>query len=114
MLRISLLPWLLALAAAPAAAETLTLSGADADPAHADALVAQRPLAEFLRAFDAQPHAVLRIRHAGGEAGSRRAESLRDWLVALGLPARRIRLVPAAAEDDTLILETDVNGEMHP
>jgi len=57
---------------------------------------------------------VLRIRHAGGEPDSRFAEQLRDALVALGVPAARIHLVPAAADADRLILEYSANGETGP
>ena len=57
---------------------------------------------------------VLRIRHAGGDPDSRFAEQLRDALVALGVPAARIRLVPAAADADRLILEFSANGETGP
>ncbi len=57
---------------------------------------------------------VLRIRHAGGETDSRFAEQLRDALVALGVPAARIHLVPAAADSEQLILEFSANGETAP
>ena len=57
---------------------------------------------------------MLHIRHAGGELDSRFAEQLRDALVALGVPAARIRLLPAAADADRLILEFSANGETGP
>lgn len=99
----------------PGAAESLTLATADWDvPRRAEALTAHRPMGEFLRVFERSEAGALYIRHAGGEAGSRFAEQLRDALVALGVPAARIRLVPAAAEADRLILEFSANGETVP
>jgi hypothetical protein len=99
----------------PGAAESLSLTAADwAPPRHAEALAAVPPLGNFLRTLDQQDKAVLHIRHAGGEAGSRFAEQLRDALAALGVPAARIRLVPAAADADQLILEISANGETGP
>jgi hypothetical protein len=99
----------------PGAAESLTLATADwPPPRRVETLSAHRPLADFVRTFDQPDAGVLYIRHAGGDAGSRFAEQLRDALVALGVPAARIRLVPAAAEADRLVLEFSVNGEAAP
>lgn len=99
----------------PATAEALSLAAADwAAPRRAEALAVYPPLGDFVRAFDRRDAQVLRIRHAGGEQGSRFAEQLRDALVALGVPAARIRLVPAAADADRLILEFSANGETGP
>jgi hypothetical protein len=99
----------------PGTAETLSLGAADWPlPRRAEALAAHRPLSDSLRALDRSDAGVLRIRHAGGDAGSRFAEQLRDALVALGVPAARIRLVPAAADADRLILEFSANGETVP
>jgi hypothetical protein len=99
----------------PATAETLSLAAADwAPPRRAETLAMYPPLGDFLRTFDRRDAGVLRIRHAGGELDSRFAEQLRDALVALGVPAARIRLVPAAADADRLILEFSANGETGP
>jgi hypothetical protein len=99
----------------PGTAESLSLVTADwPPPRRAEALAAYRPVGDFLRAFDERDTGLLRIRHAGGDAGSLFAEQLRDALVALGVPAARIQLVPAAAETDHLILEFSSNGETEP
>jgi hypothetical protein len=99
----------------PGTAESLSFAAAAwAPPRRAEALVAHRPLGEFVRTLDRRDAGVLRIRHAGGEPDSRFAEQLRDALVALGVPAARIRLVPAAADADRLILEFSANGETGP
>jgi hypothetical protein len=106
---------LLMLGMLPGAAESLPLTAADwTPPRHAEALAAVPALGNFLHTLDQHDKDVLRIRHAGGEAGSRFAEQLRDALVALGVPAARIRLVPAAAGADQLILEISANGETGP
>lgn len=97
------------------AAGTLTLTVADgAPPLRAETLAANAALGALLQELDSHPQAVLRIRHAGGEAGSGFAQQLRDALVALGLPSSRSRLVPAAADADRLILEISANGETQP
>jgi hypothetical protein len=94
------------------AAETLSLPVRDwTIPPRAEAVVQNRPLADFLHAFDRRPGNRLLIRHAGGEIETVRAEALRDALVALGLPSKFIRLVPAAAPAGQLILEIAANGE---
>jgi len=99
----------------PGAADTLTLLATDwPSPRHAESLVAHKPLGDFLLLHDQRNTGVLRIRHAGGETGSRFAEQLRDALVALGLPEGRIHLAPAAADGEQLILEFSANGETAP
>ena len=99
----------------PGAAETLTLVTADwPPPRRAEALAAHRPLGDYLLALDQRDASALRIRHAGGEADSLFAEQLRDALVALGVPAARIHLVPAAADSEQLILEISANGDTVP
>lgn len=99
----------------PGAAETLTFAATDwRPPRSAETLAAHKPLGDYLLAFERGDVSVLSIRHAGGDAGSRFAEQLRDALVALGVPATRIRMVPAAADADHLILEIISNGETRP
>jgi len=94
------------------AAETLSLPVRDwTTPLRAETVVQNRPLADFLHVFDKRPGNRLLIRHAGGETETVRAEALRDALVALGLPSKFIRLVPAAAPAGQLILEIAANGE---
>jgi len=106
---------LFALGLLPGAAESLSLAAADwVPPRRAETLAAHRSLGDYLRTLDRGDTGVLRIRHAGGDAGSRFAEQLRDALVALGVPAARIRLLPAAADADRLILEFSANGETVP
>ena len=99
----------------PGTAESLSLVAADwSPPRRAETLAAYRPLGDFVRMFDRRDTGVLRIRHAGGELDSRFVEQLRDALVALGIPAARIRLSPAAADADQLILEITANGDTGP
>ncbi len=99
----------------PGTTETLSLAAADWPMPHrAEVLAAHKPLADYLRAFNQHDAGVLHIRHAGGDIGSRFAVQLRDALVALGVPAARIRLVPAAADADHLILEFFSKGEAGP
>jgi hypothetical protein len=106
---------LFVLAMLPGVAEALTLVTTDwPEPRRAETLAAHKPLGDFLPALDQRDARVLRIRHAGGETDSRFAEQLRDALVAFGVPAARIHLVPAAADSEQLILEFSANGETTP
>ena len=99
----------------PGTAESLSFAATEWPvPRRAEALAAHKPLGDFVHALDRRDAGVLRIRHAGGEPDSRFAEQLRDALVALGVPAARIRLVPAAADADRLILEFTASGETEP
>jgi hypothetical protein len=99
----------------PGTVESLSLAAADwPPPRRAETLAKHRPLGDVVRAFGRRDTGVLRIRHAGGELDSRFAEQLRDALVALGVPAARIHLLPAAADADRLILEFFANGETGP
>lgn len=96
----------------PATAATLSLDVSRPVPGYAGSEPA--PLAGFLRELDMRPGQSLIIRHAGGEQGSNQAASLRDWLVARGVPSSRIRLEPAAAAADQLILEILKTEEVRP
>lgn len=99
----------------PAAAETLSLAAADwPAPRRAEVLATHKPVSDFLRVVDRDDASVLYLRHAGGDAGSLFAEQLRDALVALGVPGKRILLVPVAAQADHLILEFSAKGETGP
>jgi hypothetical protein len=103
------------LAVLPGTAETFLLPAQEwAGSPDRQAVLSKPALRDFLRAADKYADAVLRIRYAGGENGTRRAEALRDALVALGVSSARIRLVPAAAGADELILEIATNGDTKP
>lgn len=103
---------LFALGLLPGAAGALTLTAGDwPAPRRAEALIAHAPLRALLHSLDAQPGRILVVRHAGGDAGSAFAAALRDALVALGVPSARLRLEPAAAGRDRLIVEIADNGK---
>lgn len=98
------------LGVAPAAAGTLALPAAEFDPPSTSRLLANVPLRAFVTGVGETDGRVLRIRHGGGEIPARRAERVRDALVALGLPSARLELMPAAAGTDEIILEI-VSGD---
>jgi len=78
-------------------------------PHHTEALTVQGPVVSMVAALVSQEQSVLVIRHAGGEAGERLADSLRQVLVSLGVPSARLRFEPAAAASGQLILELMIN-----
>lgn len=101
---------LFASATAPVAADTLVLPAGELEPPTTARLLAHGPLRIFVTGLGESEGRVLRIRHGGGEVPARRAEGVRDALVALGLPSARLELMPAAAGADEIILET-VSGD---
>lgn len=94
----------------PVAADNLALPAGELDPPTTSRLLAHVPLRAFVAGVGETEGRVLRIRHGGGEVPARRAEGVRDALVALGLPSARVELMPAAAGADEFILEI-VSGE---
>lgn len=68
------------------------------------------PLANLVNEFDRTPEASLVILYPGGEAGQAWATEIRDWLVALGLPSRRIALRPGSGVPGSLGLQVEQQG----
>lgn len=102
MLHVIMIAWLGSASAAP-----LMFDPAEwAAPRRAEALAANKALAGLVQELEARPGRLLRIRHPGGDAGSGEAEALREALIALGVPGTRIRLEPAATENNRLLIET--------
>lgn len=62
-------------------------------------------LARFVKTLDSDPSQRLVVRHASGDDGTLWAEELRSWLIALGVPAVNVELVPGALEVDKLSVE---------
>jgi hypothetical protein len=92
------------------AAQPLTITSREwPTPHRTEALTASPPVTDLVMALVSQEQAVLVIRHAGGEAGERLADSLRQALVSLGVPSARLRFEPAAAASGQLILELMTN-----
>jgi len=88
------------------AAETVTLTAHEWPVPHrTETIAGYPPLVALVQALTKRDENVLVIRHAGGEAGERLAETLRQALVSLGVPSNRLRLEPAAAGRGELILE---------
>ncbi|HCU54310.1 MAG TPA: hypothetical protein DIC36_08565 [Gammaproteobacteria bacterium] len=92
------------------AAQPLTITSREWPAPHrTEALTASPPVVNLVTALVSQEQAVLVVRHAGGEAGERLADSLRQALVSLGVPSARLRFEPAAAASGQLILELMTN-----
>jgi hypothetical protein len=93
-----------------AAAEPLTLTAREWPAPHrTDALATNSHMANMVAALVSQEQALLVVRHAGGDAGERMANDLRQALVSLGVPSARVRFEPAAAASGQLILELMTN-----
>jgi hypothetical protein len=78
-----------------------------ARPRSGAALVAMEPLPEVVRHLHENGERRLLIGYPGGEEGSLWAHELRSWLVALGIPSRRIQLTAGSGQADTLELRIE-------
>lgn len=58
-----------------------------------------------VQALDASPSARLHVQYPTGEAGQLWAEELHAWMVALGVPSRRMHLESGSVVTDALRLE---------
>lgn len=72
-------------------------------------LLADERLRELVLSLDEHPGSYLQIHYPGGEAGGLWAHELRSWLIALGVPGRRIELAPGGVHAAALGIER-VNG----
>ena len=70
----------------------------------ARSVLANPAIRRSVRVWIAHPGASLVIQPPAGVFGRVWAESLRSWLVALGLPAESIRVRPALERGETLLL----------
>ena len=101
--RLILLVFLGYSAVAGASGSWLSLEAWDR-PLDGDAVTAFDVLRAAVDRLDRDEALRLAIRYPGGEAGLFRAHGLRQWLIALGISAERLRLTPGAARDDRLEL----------
>lgn len=75
-----------------------------ARPRSGAGLVVMAPLNQVVDALRERGGSLLVIGHPGGEEGSLWAHELRSWLVALGIPSRRIQLLSGSPEPGALDL----------
>ena len=59
---------------------------------------------QAVRAYEETPLATIQLRYAGGDEGTLWATELRSWLVALGIAAAHIDMLPGARNTDQLEL----------
>ena len=83
-----------------------------ARPRQGDTLVQMAPLRAAVQALNAAPGKRLLVHYPGGEEGGLWAHELRAWLIALGVSAQEIELVPGGA--DTLALRLQVVAAPRP
>jgi hypothetical protein len=95
----------------PLSAQTLLLTEEQwPAPRRARTLVQQPGFGELMAALERQPQGALVVRHGNGETALQRAEELRSWLVALGLPAARVVLERDAGLNGPLAIEARSYG----
>lgn len=81
-----------------------------ARPRSGDSLLVLPALQSLLRDYDANLNATIEIRYPGGEEGVLWAQELQDWLVALGVPSRRIETVVGSGVQDSIRLMLHKQG----
>lgn len=105
------LPILLLLPLSSQAAETVTITAEQwARPRTAEAVLAFPGLGPLLEEFERAPDSRIVIRHGGDDEAVLWAEELRSWLVALGVPAARIRLQADLATAEHVLLDARGRG----
>lgn len=91
----------------PLSAQTLSLTEAQwARSRSAAALVRLPGFGDLMAALERQTEGALIVRHGNGDEAFRWAESLKGWLVALGVPGARVVLERDASLADRLVIET--------
>lgn len=74
--------------------------------------VTQHPkLARVVDQFDRSGDATIVILYPGGEAGHDWAREIRNWLVALSVPSRRIALRPGSGVPGSLALQVEQGAD---
>lgn len=86
-------------------------------PRNAAAVIAMQPVAEAVRAWQAAAsqddhRSRLQLLHSSGEEGGLWAAELRDWLIALGVPATAIEMTPAGLPAERLELRVLATGNL--
>jgi len=104
--------WLVAVLAAPVAADWRLDAATWARPRHGDWLVREAALSQAVQALLASPDGRLLLRYPGGDAGSLWVSEMKAWLVALGIASDRIELVPGNAREDEIRLELLAGGRL--
>ncbi|NIR61295.1 MAG: hypothetical protein GWO02_18250 [Gammaproteobacteria bacterium] len=71
-------------------------------PRAGEVLVELEALRATVRDWTRTVNGRIEVRHPGGEEGSLWAAELRDWLVALGVPSKKVVTVPGYARSDAI------------
>ena len=91
-------------------AQPFVLSGDDwARPRSGHAVAAMPAVRSLVQQWSKNTSDVIVIRYPGGESGNLWALELRDWLVALGIPASTIVIQPGSPNGDEVLLEITAN-----
>jgi hypothetical protein len=95
----------------PAQAQRLTLSAEQwAAVRGAEGVVALPGFSELIATFERQPQGALVVYHASHDRAAVRAETLRAWLIALGIPSSRLALEREPAAAESLLIEVRAHG----
>ncbi len=66
--------------------------------------VLQTLMHAWIKRYDQDGSVYLELRYPGGEEGEIWVQELADWLVAMGVPARSISMIPGSGADDRILL----------
>jgi len=67
--------------------------------------VLKKVIRNWMNRDETEPNTVIFLHYPGGEEGELWVHELTDWLVALGIPAKSIMMVPGSDSDDMISIE---------
>ncbi len=73
-------------------------------PRHGETVIRLPGLQKFLNQWAEKTDNIIEIRYPGGEEGELWMQELRDWLIALGVPAKSMVQTPGSGSEDLITL----------
>lgn len=73
-------------------------------PRHGETVMRLPGLKNFLNRWAEKADNIIEIRYPGGEEGELWMRELKDWLIALGVPAKAMLHTPGSGSDDVITL----------
>ena len=71
-------------------------------PRHGEALLRMSELSSIVMQWQSSATYSIELRYPGGEEGELWVAELKDWLVSLGVPSRKIRISPGSDAKDVI------------